>query len=162
VRAWVTTRGATGPAGGTPCAADTYIEREYPNQSYGSRLKIEADADGEAWAFIRCQVPDGAKVKRARLRLYVTESSPSGGRFYQIGPDWSEDMTWRTRPTHRGKLIAQLGRVKRGQFVEVDVTKAVLNDGTVSLTIRTPLVDGVEYATRETGSEHAPLLIVER
>jgi len=162
VRVWATGRNVTGPAGGTPCVADTYVERKYPDQSFGSSTKLEADADHEAWAFIRCQIPAGDKVKRVRLRLYVVESAPHGGRFYRVDSDWSEDMTWRTRPTHLGKLIAKLGPVKRGKYVEVDVTKALRANGTISLAIRTPSEEDVEYASREAGANRGPLLIVER
>ena len=102
------------------------------------------------------------EAKRVRLRLYAVESAPHGGRFYRVGSDWSEDMTWRTRPTELGKLIAELGPVERGTYVEIDLTRALQADGTISLAIKTPSEEDVEYASREAGGARGPLLIVER
>jgi len=147
--------------GHIPCIADTYVEREHPNTSHGTSRKLEADADSEAWIFLKCRVPDGISRQHVKLRLYVVESSPRGGDFYQVTDNWDENITWKTRPRNLGPKIAQIGRVKRGTFVEVDVTPGVQANGIISLAIRTSSDEDVEYASREASNEQTPQLIVE-
>lgn len=73
----------------------------------------------------------------AKLRLFVTDLSPSGGQFRHV-PDnsWAEgSVTWSNAPAASSTNTASLGAVSTGTWVKVDVFSLVKGDGTYSLRI---------------------------
>jgi hypothetical protein len=106
-------------------------------------------------AFIRFNVaglPAGATISSAKLRLYVTNDSTSGGIFNQItSTTWDENTTWSSRPSVDGPQLAALGAVALDTTVEVDLTAAISGNGTYSFAISAPAsnTNSLAYASRE-------------
>jgi hypothetical protein len=146
------------PAGSpVPCEADTYINADSPDKDYGDARVMKASAgEAERWALVRCQAST-APVRRVTLRLYVLEEAEDV-HIFSTSDNWDEHTTWNRRP-QIDDLIGSLDRVAEGKWVEVDVTRALQPDGSLSLVIQTDSEHNFEIATRERGK--GPQLIIE-
>jgi hypothetical protein len=141
--------------------ADTYAAENYPTVNFGDATRIKSDRYVRRVSYIKFNVsPLGGTIVSARLRLRVDNGSTGGGGVIAAThSDWSEaTLTYQRRPLANGPALATIGPVKRGDWVEVDVTAAVSGSGRVSFGIRPNSFDGVEYSSREGRS--APTLIV--
>ncbi|MGH8974160.1 MAG: DUF7594 domain-containing protein, partial [Acidimicrobiia bacterium] len=99
-------------------------------------------------------------VSSARLRAFVTNSSGNGPEVYASGTAWSEStLTWNTKPARTSGLLADLGAVSSGSWVEWDVTAAVTGNGTYSFNLVADSSDGTDLATREAGSTPPQLVV---
>jgi hypothetical protein len=95
--------------------ADTYVASEWPDQNFGADALYlgynlaEENNFGTERVLLRFDVagniPQGAVVNDARLRLYLSFSSPSGDApmgsiLRQLDSTWSEGgVTWNSEPT---------------------------------------------------------------
>jgi hypothetical protein len=95
------------------------------------------------------------------LRLYVRNTSSSGGHVSLASNAWSEgSLTWLTAPQGRSGVLDTLGPVQRGTWVEFDVTAAVRARGTVTFALASSAADAVAYGSRE--SRVAPQLVLDQ
>ena len=103
-------------------------------------------------------------VQNAKLRLYVTNDSTSGGSFNKItNTSWAETITWNSKPAIDGPLLATLGAATINLSYEVDVTSAISGNGSYSFAITLPSANTntLGYASREaSASANRPQLIV--
>jgi hypothetical protein len=141
-------------------ALDTYISSDAPETSYAESERIKVDRTPEMWALLRFELPRRAPVQRAVLRLYARESAKQGGAAHVVAGNWGAGIDWNSRPD-LGAPVADLGRVKKGDWVTVDVTEALRDDGVLALAI-VPQSDSVaSYSAGEDGARFAPQLLVE-
>lgn len=165
--------GQAPPAGGTTYtfgpAADTYVSQASPTSNYATSTSFSAvgGTSSAKQAFLRFTVsglPAGAVVQNAKLRLYVTNDSTSGGSFNTItNTSWAETITWNSKPAIDGPLLATLGAVTINLSYEVDVTSAISGNGSYSFAITLPSANTntLGYASREaSASANRPQLIV--
>jgi hypothetical protein len=104
------------------------VKSTSPTRSYGTDPNLQVRApDPEYQSVVRFAVTGvGAAPASARLRLFVTDASPSGGTATRVGTGWTEaSLTWNTRPAAIGGPLATAGAATAGQWVEYDVTAAV-------------------------------------
>ncbi len=98
----------------------------------------------------------------AKLRLYTTDSTVNGPAVYGTSSSWIESgtgaITWNTRPARASGVLADLGAVSSSQWVELNVTSLVTGNGTYSFVLATDNTDGLNIASRETGTP--PQLVV--
>jgi hypothetical protein len=149
-------------------STDTYISQAKPNISYGFSSQLQAVASPQIkQSFIRftiANLPADAEIVSATLRLTVVNDSTSGGQVYDMsGTTWPDMVTWNSRPTIPGPLLASIGPVLLNQVVEVNVGAAIHGNGSYSFAITVPdgITNTVGYASREnsvTGT--GPLLVV--
>ena len=84
-----------------------------------------------------------------------------GGAAYAIPAAWSSGVTWQSRPA-LGAQLAEIGRIRKGRWVTIDVTGALQSSGVLAVAI-VPASDHVAtYHSAESSPSHAPRLIVER
>jgi hypothetical protein len=164
------TQPATGSFSFGP-AADTFVDQEHPTSSRGHWNQLNAGGYSNLvkTAYIRFSVsglPSGALVDRAILRLNVINDSTNGGDLYRVpSVDWSETITWNSRPSLGTKLLSQ-SAVAIGQTVDLDVTGQVVGNGAYSFAIVMPVGNGnvVGYASKEhkTSSIRPQLIVTTR
>ena len=141
--------------------ADTYVKQSSPTKSYGASESLKVDDSPEMWTLLRFQVPAGAPVKKATLKLYVNNSSDRGGRIVRADGPWDESTTWNTRPALGGQ-VGELGQARSNGYITIDVTSALRPDGTLSIAIQANSGDSVGYKAREADAKYQPQLLIER
>jgi glucose/arabinose dehydrogenase/PKD repeat protein len=145
-----------------PIAEDATVRENRAGRNYGDDPSVEVDGNSVKDALLKFAVPDfgGQTLQRATLRLYVTNSSSSGGTFAVAGNGWSEaTVTWATAPAAT-EIVGSIGDAGRGEWVELDVTAAVLAGGDLSFRAWSTNPNGVEYESREGGANAARLVLV--
>ncbi|HEU5098365.1 MAG TPA: Ig-like domain-containing protein, partial [Roseiflexaceae bacterium] len=148
--------------------ADTYVSQASPGSNYAGSNQMQAVGGSSAkQIFIRFDVsglPAGASVSSAKLRLYVSNDSTSGGIIQSVSRnDWPEALTWALKPELDGPVRATLGSVALNATVEVDLSAAIAGNGSYSFAITLPNANTntLAYATRENSTATSrPQLIV--
>jgi PKD repeat protein len=144
-------------------AGDARVHSGNPNSNYGtdSVLRIRL-GDPSYRSYLRFAVSGiGSKaVLSAKLRLFSTDSSSSGGSVYPVDAGWTETgITWNTAPPLGTSPLATAGAIAANQWVEYDVTSAVRGDGTVAFGLATALSNSGYFSSREGSSP--PQLVVQ-
>jgi hypothetical protein len=118
-------------------------------------------------AFIKFNVAGlTAQPKSAKLRLVVgggsSDGSDKGGNINMItNTTWTDMMTWNTKPTIDGALIATLGTVNPSQVIEVDVNTLIVGNGTYSFAITSSSLNTVVYGSNNHGvASSRPQLVI--
>jgi hypothetical protein len=166
-----------------PPVADAYIASERPNQNFGADslylgFNNIGDRFGAQRILIRfdvgANVPDGATINNARLRLRVAFSSPPDDAtmntvLRRVASNWSETgVTWNLEPAWTG-VDAQAGVGSALDWYEWDVTDITAGwvDGAYPnygmLIIGDERVQQRERAfySRETTTDFFPRLVVD-
>ena len=131
--------------------ADAKVAQAAPAANRGTATTLEVDKDPLLESFVAFHVDfPGGVVTRARLRLYVVNASANGSKVYRSATGWSETaVTWDTRPM-RHELVADMGAVTAGRYIEYDVTAAVTGAGPVSFGLVADSSDGTDFSTSTT------------
>ena len=132
-----------------------------PTANYGTLSTLEVDRSPNLESYLSFDLADlDRPVVRATLRLFVTNKSSNAPKVYSSAIGWSETgLTWNTRPA-RGALLADLGAVAAGGYVQYDVTAAVSRNGDVSFALVADSTDGTDFNARE-ATTNRPQLVVE-
>ncbi len=158
-----------GSCGGDPAAqrlvlkpvADAYVDESRTSSNFGVAPALLVDAAPARYeTLLRFRVPTlTAPVRRATLRLFVTNGSDNGPEVYRAENAWSERaVTWSNRPAAVGARLADLGNTPEG-WLEVDVTDVVTSASDHSFLLRPGGDNGVDFDSREAGN--GPELIVD-
>ncbi|MEW6475403.1 MAG: DNRLRE domain-containing protein [Actinomycetota bacterium] len=160
-------RGGGGGGGETPgeitvaAEADARVESDDPNDNFGSSSRLVADGSPATASYVRFAVNGVGAVSKATLRLYVKDKSSNGPEVYLSDPAWSErSVTWNNRPPRAGPLLADIGSVAYGQWVEYDVSAAVTGDGLWSFELTADSSDGIDFSSSEASSNRPQLVLV--
>lgn len=150
-------------SGGTALTpdADARVESVNSGQNFGSSSTLTADASPVTSSYLRFVVPSSVDgVVRARLRLYVTDSSGGGAILFPAASDWTEGgVTYAGRPARTGPEAGRTGAVSAGRWVEVDVTSLVTGPGEVTFELAGANGDGVGFKSRNSSSNRPELVI---
>lgn len=127
---------------------DAHVAEASPTSSYPRTATLEVDSGPAVRSFLRFDVTGVATpVKRATLRLHVTNGSADGPVVYGT-QSWSGPLTWNTQPPRDGTAaLTDLAAVSSGTWVEVDVTRLVQGPGAVSLGLWPSSTDGADFAS---------------
>lgn len=148
--------------------ADTYVDQASPSSAFATNSEIKVvGGTSPKYAFLRFTVSGliaGQPITSARLRLFVTNDSTSGGSVRALtNTTWPETMIWDSQPAIDGPQLAALGAVALNQFVEIDLTSAITGNGDYSFAITLPAsnTNTLGYASRENSTAaNRPLLII--
>ena len=158
--------GALAGPGSTTLApeADARVVQGSPNSNFGGSSVLEADNSPVMESFLRFNVSGiSGVVTRARLRLYVTDSTGNAPAIYRADPNvgWSEPgITWNNKPANVGGIVANLGSISANRYVDYDVTGTVTADGTYTFNLKAESTDGADFNSRE-ASGNRPQLVIE-
>jgi PKD repeat protein len=141
--------------------ADSQVKSTSPDGNYGTAVSLRLRNSSEIYrSYLKFTVSGltGAPTG-ARLRLFVADSSPDGGRIHTVANTWTETaITWNNAPVISGTALSSVGPVTIGTWIEFDVSAAVTGNGTYSFGILNNSSDSALYSSRE--SADSPELIV--
>jgi hypothetical protein len=148
-----------------PAVEDTFVRSDRPDRNYGYAPTLQADSyPSVKRALIRfhvAELPEGAIVTSARLRLFVVNYSRTGGTVHTVEGIWSEDaVTWANAPAVGGAVAKLSGPAVVGTWVEADLTAAITGNGDVDFYLVTSSADAVYYSSADAGV-NPPTLIVQ-
>jgi sugar lactone lactonase YvrE len=141
--------------------ADARVVKSTPTTNFGTTTALEADTSPVVESFVRFTVSGVTDpVAQARLRLYVTDPSSNGPEIYPSDTGWSETtITWNTKPSRTGALLADVAGVAKGTWVEWNVTGLVTGDGTYSFDVAADSSDGTDLNSREAPANRPQLIL---
>ena len=137
-------------------SADAYVRSPDPTGNYGTATTLRAYQNGSSLtsSHLRFSVSGiTGPVQTAKLRLYVTDaSSTGGGTLYQtVDNSWTETgINYTNQPSTTGSALATLGPVSTGVWIEIDVSSHVTADGVYTFGLLGNSSDVAHYASRET------------
>ena len=142
--------------------ADARVSESSPTKNYGNEtsLRIRAQSGGNYQSFLRFDLASlSGSVLSAKLRLFCTDASTSGGNIYVVSSSWTETgVNWNNRPLFPPSALRTLGSVAANTWVELDVTSAVTAPGLLSFGIGGVVSNQVQYSSRQ-GTNPAQLVI---
>jgi PKD repeat protein len=154
---------AGGGGGGTVAFAptdDAYVSTPSPAKNFGTALFMRGLAAYEYRPYVKFNVTGltGA-VTSAKIRLYVTDATDNVGNWYSVDSGWTETtLTAGNAPVIGGTPVATVGAAPLNQWVEFDVTAAVLGNGTVSFANLAASTNGVYWSSKE--GANPPQLVI--
>jgi PKD repeat protein len=140
--------------------ADAKVYSVTPTSNLGSdiTLRVRTGADGNYRSYLRFDL-GSTSVTSARLRLFCTDASPTGGKLYALANSgWSESaITWATQPPPPAFLLGDLRAVSANTWVEFDVSAAVAG-GARAFALAGGSTNSAYYSSRE--GANPPELVV--
>ncbi len=143
---------------------DATIAQTYPTTNYGTAGTLIADTSPVRDLLMKFNITGtaGKTIQSAKLRLYTVNGSPdSGGRYYQVGTNWSQGtVTWNTAPA-AGAQLTSLPTAAVNSWVEIDVKRLITGDGTFALRANSASASGdsVAFSSREAAANKPELLV---
>jgi hypothetical protein len=147
-------------------AADTYVASASPSKNYGTATTLQLGQNPRKDLLLKFTLTGiGTRtVLTAKLSLYCTLGSTSGGSFYPTSnTSWSEKtVTWKTAPAAGVTNVATIGPVSTNSWYEVDLSSFVRADGTYSLRVPSSSIAEAQYASKEarTASLRPKLVVI--
>jgi hypothetical protein len=141
-------------------AADARMAKTKPTTNFGTTPTLAVDAGPVIESYLRFPVTGLAgPVRRATLRLWVTDKSVDGPAVYPTGNGWTETgITWATKPAPTGPKTDDLGALAKSTWAEFDVTPVVTGNGDWSFDLAGTSADATVFASRE--AANPPQLVV--
>jgi glucose/arabinose dehydrogenase len=138
---------------------DALIRWNKPNANFGTTTALQVRS-GQYRSYLKFTVTGlSSAASSAKLRLWVTGASTSGGSVFLVGNTWTETgITWNNAPAISGSALSTLGAAAAGTWVEFNVGSVITGNGTYSFAISGGNADAVTYASRETSND--PVLVV--
>ncbi len=149
---------------------DARVNSANPSTNYGSSstLRLRKSSSTTINSYLKFNVSGlSGPVQSAKLRLYVTDSSKSGGSVYLVSNNyegtttpWTEGgLNWSNAPAIAGTALSSAGAVSVESWVEFDVTPAITGEAIYSFGLKTTSSDAVYYNSKE--SSNKPELVVQ-
>jgi len=148
---------------------DAYVSSANRTTNYGTattlRLQKSSTNLRSYLKFVVSGLSDA--VLSAKLRLRVTVASSDGGAVYTTSNNYNGSATpwiesgliYNNAPPISGTPLSTAGSVSVGQWVELDVTPAIIGNGTFSFGLKNASSTAVRYSSKEGADK--PELVVE-
>lgn len=166
---YITVNPSGGGGGGTTTftpVADAHVRDTAPTSNYGTitTLRVRTDAAGDDYrTLLKFTVSNlTGPVTDAKLRLFVTDASPDGGRVYAVDSGWTETgVNWNNAPSISGLTpIASIGTTAAvGSWTEVDLGSAVTANGTYAFELVSSSTNSAIYNSREAATNKPELVL---
>merc|ERR1719291_1612483 len=142
---------------------DAFVVKTFSKRNYGDHVQLKVDLDnGFKKTYLRFDFSrvNIAAVRGVILRLYATDDSPSGGTFLTATDShWDEEhITFENAPYPDGVFLGTLSDIKKDNWYEIEITKAVTRKGPLTICILGIHEDRVMYGSKE--SEHSPEVLL--
>ncbi len=148
---------------------DSYVQASNPTANFATRTFLRQRQSGSEniYSYLKFAVSGlNGSVLNAKLRLYVTNESTTGGSAYSVSNNykgtstaWAQSgLNWNNAPVISGTALSSAGAVTLNSWVEFDVTAAITGNGVYSFGMKNGASDFVDYSSKE-GSNKPELVI---
>ncbi|HEX3049478.1 MAG TPA: DNRLRE domain-containing protein [Aggregatilineaceae bacterium] len=149
---------------------DTQVKLINPNSNYGAldtlRARLTSSEDIDSYLKFDVTGVDGP-ILSAKLRLFVSDGSDSGGSLYLVSNNYRDTstpwlelgLTWNNAPLMSGTPLGILPAVVTGTWVELDVSAVVTGNGTYSFGLTTDSSNSVLYNSKEALQDRPELVL---
>ena len=142
--------------------ADSFVKESKPESNYGSNNTLYVDNYPVTHSYLRFEVNGltDQDVQSVKFRIYANSSNSTGFTISTVSDNnWEENgITYNNAP-EIGPEIGISSVIKRGRWLEVDVSNAIQTDGTYTLAITTSSSRNTNLSSREAGNK-APQLVI--
>jgi flagellar hook assembly protein FlgD len=148
---------------------DAYVNSSDVTKNYGNLNSLRVRQSSTIlYSYLRFVLSGLTNsVQSAKVRMYVTQASNSGGSLYLVSnyylgttTPWTESgLNYNNAPSLSGSPLSTVGSVASGQWVEFDVTAAVTGNGTFSFGLKNSSSTAAIYSSKE-GANDPELVIV--
>jgi PKD repeat protein len=136
--------------------ADAPVKSTSVNNNYGGDTSLRvrqgtSATDTTYHTYVKFDVTGVAgTVTGAKLRLYVTDASPDGGRVFPVASTWTETgLTYGNAPTIPAASVGSAGVTTAGGYVDINLGTAVTGNGTYSFALTNTSSNSAYYSSRE-------------
>jgi hypothetical protein len=151
---------------------DAYVKSSSATSNYGTAGTVRGKLGSSEinHAYLKFEVAGlSGTLQNAKLRLNVSDASTDGGAIYLASNNYKSSATpwiesglnWNNAPGVSGTALSAVGAVSVGQWVEFDVTAAIVGNGTYSFGLKNNVSDVVYYRSKEGGASTIPQLIIQ-
>ena len=151
------------PTGGTATfspTADTYTDASAPTIAHGNFTSLRVDASPAVRSYLRFDVAGvPGLLTSATLRVWANSAQTTGYDAYSVADNsWTENAIVAATAPPFGAKLSSSGKVVAGSYTSVDVTPAVVGNGTLSFGLTTTNSTAISLSSRE--GTHPPQLLV--
>jgi hypothetical protein len=149
---------------------DAYVDSKKSPANYGSSTILQARAGAKDLnSYLKFTVVGiSLPIIDAKLRLWATKDSSSGGSAFAVSNDYSDStgpwaeagLTWANAPAITETPLDTVGPVAASTWVEFDVTGAVSGDGTYSFALDKEDSNVARYLSKEGSVDQQPVLVI--
>jgi hypothetical protein len=150
-------------------SGDTFVRSDYLNSNYSTNTTLRVVSSPIINTYLKFNVNGlGGAPRSAKVRLYVTDASTSGGSIYSVSNNlngtstaWTEGtLKYSNAPAISGSPLSSVGSVAVGNWVEFDVTSAINGDGVYSFALASSSSNSVLYSSMN-ASTNKPVLVIQ-
>ena len=142
--------------------ADSFVKASKPENNYGSNNTLYVDNYPVTHGYLRFEVNGltDQDIQSVKLRIYANSSNSTGFTISTVSDNnWEESgITYNNAP-EIGSEIGISSVIKRGRWLEIDVSNAIQADGTYTLAITTSSSRNTNLSSREAGNKSPQLVI---
>lgn len=133
---------------------DAFVFRTNADGNFGQHQDLMVGiGNGDKKSYLRFDLSrvDKNNIQSAKLRLFATAPSQSGGTFVTVtDSNWSEDtITYNNAPSADGTPLGMLNNVEAGQWYELDITDAITESAPLTICILGNHEDKVMYSSKD-------------
>jgi hypothetical protein len=143
--------------------ADTYVNSALPASNYGSATVFRLlNSTSILNGYLRFNVQGlaGYPITRAQLKVFTTTNSSAGISAFSVADNtWLETAINYSNAPLMGNLIGSSGAMTANNWVTLDVTPFITGEGVYSLGLVTSSTSTLSFASRESGSNSAQLVL---
>ena len=138
--------------------ADSRVNSGSVNSNYGTSSRLQAG--GTYRSYLRFNLAGLAPtIRSAKLRLYTVTAGPSINGHPVSDTSWGETTITHANAPPMGSSIGSSPAFSVAEWVEVDVTPAVLGNGLLTLGVTSPSPTTLTFNSRDSSSNRPQLVV---
>ena len=143
--------------------ADARVNEANPGSNAGTatELRVRLGTGSSYNSYVRFN-PTGivGQIMGAKVRLFCTEGSTSGGMVFPTSGAWAENtINWNNKPAATGAQLSAVGSITPNTWIEYDVGPAITGPGQIDFLFKTASSNSAFFSSRE--GANAPQLVIQ-
>ena len=142
--------------------ADAYISQTSSSTNYGGSNQLRIDGSPLVYSYLRFNVSGlrGRPISKVVFQIFANSNLSGGYQVHLVSDNtWGENtITYANAPSFNNTITTS-GNIISGQWIQVDITSMVLEEGLISLALTDSKGTAVSFASHETNAT-SPQLIV--